>query len=78
MIDPPCHLDERAREGIARLLVEHGWSRDELQACTGIPKTRFQACMDGKQSFELNDVWNIGKELGVSFDQLVRDPEDLS
>ncbi len=68
MIDPPNYLDERARERTTRLLGERGWSRDELQARTGIPETRFHACMDGKQSFELDDVWNIATELGVSFD----------
>lgn len=78
MIDPPSHLDERARERIIRLLGERGWSRDELQARTGILESKFQACMDGKQSFELDDVWNIATELGVSFDQLVRDATELS
>ena len=78
MVDPPNYLDARARERITRLLAERGWSRDELQARTGIPEARFQACMDGKQSFELDDAWNIATELGVSFDQLIRDPEDLS
>ena len=78
MVDPPNYLDARARERITRLLAERSWSRDELQARTGIPESKFQACMDGKQSFELDDAWNIATELGVSFDQLIRDPEDLS
>ena len=78
MVDPPNYLDARARERITRLLAERSWSRDELQARTGIPESKFQARMDGKQSFELDDVWNIATELEVSFDQLIRDPEDLS
>lgn len=71
MIDPPSHLDERARERITRILGEYGWSRDELQARTGIPESKFQACMDGKQSFELDDAWNIATELGVEMNELI-------